>query len=40
VRVESLPEQVEWVLWVIEGAFTLASEDAGEYLKRGAEAWG
>ncbi len=38
--VEGFPQQVEGVLGVVEGAFALAGEDAGEYLELGAEARG
>ena len=36
VCLEGFPEQVERVLWVVEVAFALAGEDAGEDLERGA----
>jgi hypothetical protein len=40
MRVEGLPQQVEWVVRVVAGAFAFTGEDAGEYLKRRVEAWG
>jgi hypothetical protein len=40
MRLEGFPQQVEWVLGVVKGAFALACEDAYQDLQPRAEAWG